>query len=107
MQQRLLAARRRLPAAIQRRLLDAREHFERTARTLHAVSPLATLERGYAIVTDSDSRVITDAARLAPGARIAARVARGVVLATVDAVTPGADAPAPTAAANTRKRPRA
>jgi exodeoxyribonuclease VII large subunit len=107
MQQRLQVAQRRLPAAIQRRLVEAREHFERTARTLHAVSPLATLERGYAIVTDSDSRVITDAVRLAPGTRIAARVARGVVLATVDAVTPGADAPAPAAAANTRKRPRA
>jgi exodeoxyribonuclease VII large subunit len=89
LQQRLQVAGRRLPGAMQRRLLDARERFERSARTLHAVSPLATLERGYAIVTDENSRVITDAAGLAPGAHIAARVARGVVLATVTAVTPG------------------
>jgi exodeoxyribonuclease VII large subunit len=87
---------------MQRRLLEARERFERSARTLHAVSPLATLERGYAIVTDEHSRVITDAAGLAPGARITARVARGVVLATVTAVTPGAG----TTAAAPRRRTR-
>ena len=34
-------------------------------RTLNAVSPLATLERGYAIVTDAGSHVVTDAAVLA------------------------------------------
>jgi len=102
LQQRLQVAARRLPGAVQRRLLEARERFERSARTLHAVSPLATLERGYAIVTDENSRVITDAAGLAPGARITARVARGVVLATVTAVTPGAG----TTAAAPRRRIR-
>jgi exodeoxyribonuclease VII large subunit len=102
LQQRLQVAGRRLPGAMQRRLLEARERFERSARTLHAVSPLATLERGYAIVTDEHSRVITDAAGLAPGARITARVARGVVLATVTAVTPGAG----TTAAAPRRRTR-
>ena len=85
---------------MQRRLLEARERFERSARTLHAVSPLATLERGYAIVTDENSRVITDAAGLAPGARITARVARGIVLATVTAVTPG------TGSGSARRRPQ-
>jgi exodeoxyribonuclease VII large subunit len=102
LQQRLLVAGRRLPGAMQRRLLEARERFERSARTLHAVSPLATLERGYAIVTDANSRVITDVAGLAPGALITARVARGVVMATVTAIVPGAGTPA---ARSPRKRP--
>jgi exodeoxyribonuclease VII large subunit len=83
LQQRLDVAQRRLPVAIQRRLQVARERFEHSMRTLNAVSPLATLERGYAIVTDSGSHVVTDASMLAPGARIAARVARGSVRATV------------------------
>jgi exodeoxyribonuclease VII large subunit len=87
---------------MQRRLAAARERFERSARTLHAVSPLATLERGYAIVTDANSRVITDVAALAPGAPIAARVARGVVMATVTAIVPGAGT---AAAPSPRKRP--
>jgi len=52
-------------------------------RTLNAVSPLATLERGYAIVTDTGAHVVTDASTLAPGVQIAARVARGSVRATV------------------------
>jgi exodeoxyribonuclease VII large subunit len=90
LQQRLQVAGRRLPVAMQRRLLEARERLERSARTLHAVSPLATLDRGYAIVTDENSRVITDPTGLAPGARITARVARGIVLATVTTITPGA-----------------
>jgi len=90
LQQRLQVAGRRLPVAMQRRLLEARERLERSARTLHAVSPLATLDRGYAIVTDENSRVITDPTGLAPGTRITARVARGIVLATVTTITPGA-----------------
>jgi exodeoxyribonuclease VII large subunit len=83
LKQRLQVAQRRLPVAIQRRLQVARERFERSMRTLNAVSPLATLERGYAIVTDSGAQVVTDASALAPGAQIEARVARGSVRATV------------------------
>ena len=83
LKQRLDVARRRLPVAMQRRLLIARERCERSMRTLNAVSPLATLERGYAIVTDSGAHVVTDASTLAPGAQIEARVARGSVRATV------------------------
>ena len=86
LQQRLEVAQRRLPGAMQRRLQVARERFERSMRTLNAVSPLATLERGYAIVTDSGSHVVTDASTLAPGMRIDARVARGSVRATVTEV---------------------
>jgi exodeoxyribonuclease VII large subunit len=86
LQQRLAVAQRRLPVAMQRRLQTARDRVERSMRTLHAVSPLATLERGYAIVTDTAARVVTDASRLAPGAQIEARVARGSVLATVTGV---------------------
>jgi exodeoxyribonuclease VII large subunit len=86
LKQRLDVAQRRLPAAIQRALQVARERFERSMRTLNAVSPLATLERGYAIVTDTASHVVTDAAVLAPGVQIEARVARGSVRATVTEV---------------------
>jgi exodeoxyribonuclease VII large subunit len=83
LQQRLDVARRRLPVAVQRRLQSAHERFERSLRTLNAVSPLATLERGYAIITDAGTHVVTDAAVLTPGARIEARLARGSVRATV------------------------
>ncbi len=94
LQQRLDVAQRRLPVAMQWRLQAARERFERSMRTLNAVSPLATLERGYAIVTDSGSHVVTDASMLAPGTRIDARVARGSVRATVTDVFAAQTGPA-------------
>jgi exodeoxyribonuclease VII large subunit len=53
-------------------------------RALQSVSPLATLTRGYAIVTDTGSgRVLTDAASAAPGTVVDARLARGSLRATV------------------------
>jgi exodeoxyribonuclease VII large subunit len=56
-------------------------------RALQSVSPLATLERGYAIVTDTGTgQVLTDASRTAPGCAITARLASGSIEATVDKV---------------------
>ena len=66
-------------------------------RTLHAVSPLATLERGYAIVTDAAGTVVTTPPALAPGARIEARLARGRCIATVTGVVAAATGPADSA----------
>jgi exodeoxyribonuclease VII large subunit len=48
------------------------------------VSPLATLQRGYAIVTDSSNHVVTDASTLANGELVDARLAKGVVRARVE-----------------------
>ena len=81
---RLEAVNRRLPAAIARSIQHARTRCERSMRTLHAVSPLATLDRGYAIVTDAvTGRVLTDAAAVRAGVQIDARLARGSIRATV------------------------
>jgi exodeoxyribonuclease VII large subunit len=104
LKQRLDVAQRRLPAAVQRQLQVARERFERSMRTLNAVSPLATLERGYAIVTDAGSHVVTDAVVLRPGAQIQARVARGSVRATVTDVFTAESTPA--AAPKKKAKPR-
>ena len=56
------------------------------ARTLDSVSPLATLERGYAIVSDDKTgTVMTDASKVKPGSDIRAKLARGTLTATVKA----------------------
>lgn len=52
-------------------------------RTLHALSPLATLTRGYAIVTDAQGHVLSDATVLTPGESIQARLAKGQITATI------------------------
>jgi exodeoxyribonuclease VII large subunit len=42
-----------------------------------ALSPLATLERGYAVLQRADGAVVTDPAQVAAGAELHARVAGG------------------------------
>ncbi|MBT8137038.1 MAG: exodeoxyribonuclease VII large subunit [Gammaproteobacteria bacterium] len=74
-QQRLAAATRATIDGFNRRLSVA-------ARALDAVSPLATLDRGYAIVT-AGNKIVRDATRLKQGDAIEARVARGIIEATV------------------------
>jgi len=90
---RLESARRTLVTAGRGCLQGSRTRLELALRTLHAVSPLATLERGYAIVTDADGHVLQDARATNPGAVIGARLARGSVTARVIGIQPAADAP--------------
>jgi len=52
---------------------------------LHSLSPLATLQRGYAIVTDNKERVVTSAAAVQTGDRLTTRLAQGRIHSTVDA----------------------
>jgi exodeoxyribonuclease VII large subunit len=85
---RLVAARRGLAHGVRGRLVAQRRRFELAARALDAVSPLATLDRGYAIVADAQGKVLQDAATLRPGDRITARLARGRIAAQVLGVEP-------------------
>jgi exodeoxyribonuclease VII large subunit len=58
------------------------------AGSLNAVSPLATLERGYAIVRDPVSgKLLSDASTLKPGDSISTQLAKGQFEATIDNVT--------------------
>ena len=73
----------RLARALRAALLAARKRLAAAARTLHAVSPLATLERGYTIVVGPGGRLVRSAGEVAAGDRIEARTADGSYLATV------------------------
>jgi exodeoxyribonuclease VII large subunit len=61
-----------------------RERLLPLLRTLNAVSPLATLERGYAIVSIEGGEILRDAAHARPGTIIEARLARGRLRAKVE-----------------------
>jgi len=52
-------------------------------RALDAVSPLATVQRGFAIVRRADGTVLTDASTVSPGEEIEASLARGTLRARV------------------------
>ncbi|MFQ5983053.1 MAG: exodeoxyribonuclease VII large subunit, partial [Woeseiaceae bacterium] len=67
-----------------------RNQLNLAERALHSVSPLATLQRGYAIVSDAATgKVLTDASVMKPGGGISAQLARGSLVATVDKVNKG------------------
>jgi exodeoxyribonuclease VII large subunit len=86
--QRLDELEARLGRALRRELAQAAARLAAAARTLNAVSPLATLERGYAIVTRADGRVVRAAADVTPGDSVRARTAAGLFAATVTSVEP-------------------
>jgi exodeoxyribonuclease VII large subunit len=73
-----------------------RERLAAVAAGLQARSPLATLARGYAIVTDTASgALVQHPQQLAPGAQIAVRVQGGCFAAQVtDRFSPEPPAPA-------------
>jgi exodeoxyribonuclease VII large subunit len=48
------------------------------------VSPLATLARGYAIVSNAEGAILRDAKDASRGMRIEAQLANGRIRATVD-----------------------
>jgi exodeoxyribonuclease VII large subunit len=78
----------RLTQALKAYLARASHRLALAQRGLHAVSPLATLTRGFAIVTRADGSLVTDAAALSVDDEIQARLARGSVAARVTARKP-------------------
>jgi exodeoxyribonuclease VII large subunit len=73
----------RLGHAARESLSRALHRFALARRALDAVSPLATLTRGFAIVTLADGTLLSDAAAVRAGEDIEARLARGTLTARV------------------------
>ena len=71
--------------AIGRRLTADALRLRGLARTLHTVSPLATVARGYAILQHPDGRVVRSVLDAAPGDRLDARLADGSLGVRVEA----------------------
>ena len=75
------------------RLLSAHERrLEQLSVALRHLNPESVLERGYAIVTTHDARVVQSSATLAVGQAIRIRFAQGAAEASVTAKEPAADA---------------
>lgn len=67
----------RLRRAMMQLLDGQRTRLHHAAHALHAVSPLATLERGYAILFDASGQVLRSASNVAIGSSLRARLADG------------------------------
>ena len=79
--------RQRLATATRNSVSDASHKVALLGRALHSVSPLATLDRGYAIVKREDSgAVLIDVDDIKTGDDVRAHLARGEFTATVKKV---------------------
>ncbi|MES1937540.1 exodeoxyribonuclease VII large subunit [Salinisphaera hydrothermalis] len=67
----------RLDRAAVQRVDAARRQLGSAVRALHSVSPLQTLERGYAIARDAQGNVLRDASTVTVGETVAIDLARG------------------------------
>ncbi len=92
-------------SGLEERSREVRELCARTRRTLHhrlehagndlehqlararSLSPLATLERGYAVVQDSEGHVVASAAQATPGTELHIRVRDGRIHAETTSTT--------------------
>jgi len=80
-------ARRALNQGIAEALAVQQRRVSTAARTLDSVSPLATLERGYAIATGAtDGAILTDTRNVAIGDGVRVRLHRGTFEASVESV---------------------
>lgn len=82
---------RQLSVALQRLSRDAirarRQRLSGLARTLHAVSPLEVIGRGYAVLTAAGSEaVVSSITQISGGDRVDARLKDGSLHCTVDSV---------------------
>jgi len=83
---RLGSLRLRLASAKNEALSKLNHRIALMGRALHSVSPLATLDRGYAIVLDSDGRAMTEVSGTKTGDEIRARLSKGELVANVTKV---------------------
>jgi exodeoxyribonuclease VII large subunit len=71
------AMRERMRRTLTHRLDRAADDIDHQRARARALSPLATLQRGYAVLQDADGHVVTSVAGAEPGAAMSVRVADG------------------------------
>ena len=84
LRQRLDSLAQRLPRAMHEGLKARRLHLHNQMQTLHVVSPLATLGRGYSILLDDQGQAIRRADQTHTGQRLNARLGEGELQVRVE-----------------------
>ena len=86
----LLALRARLDRSIERLVHSSASSLSALDARLHSLSPLAVLERGYALVLSPDGALIRSTANLAPGDAVTTRLSDGSFVSRVETTTSNA-----------------
>lgn len=88
--QRLDELSQRLQQAVRNRLRDAASQLNHWSSQLHTLSPLGTLQRGYAILRRTDGTILRRADQTQPGDTVTALLSQGRLSCTVTALDPAA-----------------
>jgi len=78
----------RLAHKLERQVDTAQARWAALDARLHSLSPLAVLDRGYALVLNAEGGVVRSSAMLAPGDQVVTRVADGVFTSRVESTGP-------------------
>jgi exodeoxyribonuclease VII large subunit len=86
--QHIAAAGARLERALERRLQAEAMRLSALDARLHSLSPLAVLDRGYALVLDAHGGVVRSAMQVAPGDTVMTRLSDGAFTSRVESANP-------------------
>jgi len=87
--ERLQALRTRIDRSLERTLRRAAVRIGAVDARLHSLSPLAVLDRGYALVLSEEGALIRSTTQLNPGDQLTTRLADGSFSSRVASTTPG------------------
>lgn len=76
----------RLHSAMKHFMEKKQQRLQHCTQTLHTLSPLQTLGRGYAIVKDEHQHIIRSSNEVKPGDRISAQLGKGTLNCSVDSI---------------------
>jgi len=79
---------RRLKTAVQHLLRHYQQQLGATAQELNALSPLETLQRGYAIVRNQEQHIIRRATQAQVGEKVTAKLGAGLLHCSVEEIEP-------------------
>jgi exodeoxyribonuclease VII large subunit len=86
--ERLATSRTRLDRSLERLLHASGSTLSALDARLHSLSPLAVLDRGYALVLSAEGSLVRSTARLTPGECVTTRLADGVFTSRVESTAP-------------------
>jgi exodeoxyribonuclease VII large subunit len=82
--ERLAACRTRLDRTLERLLHAAAANVSALDARLHSLSPLAVLDRGYALVLDANGGLVRSTNQIAPGDKVTTRLSDGAFISRVE-----------------------
>jgi len=85
--------RARLERAVERLIEASASSLGALNARLHSLSPLAVLDRGYALVLSADGALVRSTAKIAPGDRVTTRLADGSFTSQIESTKPNAPNP--------------